>query len=120
MTTRSLFAFTIASVFALALTGCAKNEMWGHGDKEDDDAKEQQVNLDQVPAAARATLTKEAGGGQIQEVEKMTWKGRTVYEADVMADGKKWEIMVREDGQMLRKMLDEEDDEEDDRNEKDD
>jgi hypothetical protein len=35
-------------------------------------------------------------------------------------DGKKWEVTVREDGQLLRKMLDEETDDEDDKNDKDD
>jgi hypothetical protein len=103
----------------LALVSCTNNEMWGkRGD--DDDAKEQQVSMDQVPAAVKATFTREAGNGQIQEIEKMTWRGRTAYEADVMMDGKKWEVTVREDGQLLRKLLDEEDDAEDDRNEKDD
>jgi len=118
MTVRSWIALLFTSA-ALALAGCANNEMWGkHGD--DDERNEQQVNMDQVPAAVKATLTKEAGGGQIQEVEKMTWKGRTAYEADVMMDGKKWEVTVREDGQLLRKMLDEETDDEDDKNDKDD
>ena len=122
MTTRSRIALwltsTAAAAAALALVGCANNQMWGkHGD---DERNEQQVNMDQVPAAVKATLTKEAGGGQIQEVEKMTWKGRAAYEADVMMDGKKWEVTVREDGQLLRKMLDEENDAEDEKNEKDD
>jgi len=119
MTVRSWIALLFTSAAALALAGCANNEMWGkHGD--DDERNEQQVNMDQVPAAVKATLTKEASGGQIQEVEKMTWKGRTAYEADVMMDGKKWEVTVREDGQLLRKMLDEETDDEDDKNDKDD
>ena len=120
MTFRSWIALLFTSAAALALAGCANNEMWGkHGD-DDDERNEQQVNMEQVPAAVKATLTKEAGGGQIQEVEKTTWKGRTAYEADVMMDGKKWEVTVREDGQLLRKMLDEETDDEDDKNDKDD
>ena len=112
----------MSAAAALALVGCANNEMWGkRGDDDDDsDAREQQVSMDQVPAAVKATLTKEAGGGQIQEVEKTTWRGRTAYEADVVMDGKTWEVTVRDDGQLLRKLLDEEDDAEDDRNEKDD
>jgi hypothetical protein len=118
MSIRSSVALVFTAAAALVLFGCANNEMWGrHGD--DDEGKEQQVNMDQIPAPVKATLTKEAGGGQIQEVEKMTWRGRTAYEADVMADGKKWEVTVREDGQLLRKMLDEEDDAEDDKNDKD-
>ena len=110
----------MSATAALALIGCANSEMWGKRGDDDDDAKEQQVSMDQVPAAVKATLTKEASGGQIQEVEKTTWRGRTAYEADVMMDGKEWEVTVRDDGQLLRKLLDEEDDAEDDRNEKDD
>jgi hypothetical protein len=117
MITRLSIAIALAAALALALSGCANDQMWGRGD---DDANEQPVNMDQLPAAVKATLTREAGGGQVQEIEKQTWKGRTVYEADVLADGKKWEVMIREDGQMIRKLLDEEDDAEDDRNEKDD
>ena len=119
MPTRSWIALLFTSAAALALAGCANNEMWGkHGD--DDERNEQQVNMDQVPAAVKTTLTKEAAGGQIQEVERTTWKGRTAYEADVMMDGKKWEVTVHEDGQLLRKMLDEENDAEDAKHDKDD
>jgi hypothetical protein len=87
--------------------------------RRDDGGKEQMVTMDQLPAAAKATLTREAGSGRIEEIDKLTERGKTVYEADVMLDGKKWEIAVREDGQLLRKMLDEETDDEDDKNEDD-
>jgi hypothetical protein len=83
-------------------------------DKPGGAKKEQTVTLDQLPAAAKGTLTKEAGTGKIQEIEKRTKGDTTVFEADVIVDGKKWEITVRQDGQLLKKELDEEEDEEDD------
>jgi hypothetical protein len=85
-----------------------------NGDDKDD-ANEQTVTLEQVPAAAKATLMKEAGAGRIDEIDKLMRNGKTVYEADVMLDGKKWEIAVSEDGKLLSKELDEEKDDEDDR-----
>jgi uncharacterized membrane protein YkoI len=106
----------------LALTGCAANDSMSHrhhhDHDDDDDANEVAVTMDQLPAAVKATLMKEAGNGKIEEIDKMTHHGRTVFEADVMLDGKKWEITVRDDGQLIRKELDEETDDEDDRHEK--
>jgi hypothetical protein len=106
--------FACLAAAALTLCGCA-----APGEMDDDDAaddqREQEVTLEQLPAAARATLTKEAGDGKIEEIDKRARQGKTEYEADVLLAGKKWEITVREDGQLLRKQLDEETDEEDDR-----
>lgn len=100
----------IALAVAVGLGGCS-NMPWQ--DKEDDDANEVAVSIDQVPAAAKATLTKEAGNGKIDEIDKVTEGGRTIYEADVLLDGKKWEVRVAEDGKLISKELDEEKDKED-------
>lgn len=100
--------------FTLAAGGCAMSNREG-----DDDEKEHAVKMDELPAAVKATLTKEAGAGKIEEIDKHTHNGKTVYEADVLADGKKWEISVREDGQLLKKELDEEKDDEDDKDDDD-
>lgn len=101
-----------AIAVALALSGC--QSMNGDDDHDHDrDHDEQDVTMEQLPAAARATLTREAANGKIDEIDKHTHDGRIEYEADVIIDGKKWEIAVREDGQLLKKQLDEEDDDED-------
>lgn len=92
---------------ALALFGC--QSMNGH----DDDRDEQSVTMDQLPLAVKATLTREAGSGKVEEIDKHTHDGKVEYEADVMLDGKKWEIAIREDGQLLKKELDEAKDDED-------
>ena len=86
----------------IALGGCATNDATH---RHDDDEHEVAVTMDQLPAAAKATIMKEAGSGKVEEIDKMTRNGRTVYEADVVMDGKKWEIMVRDDGQLLKKEL---------------
>jgi hypothetical protein len=110
---KTCWSIVLASALSLAWasTGCASLNGTGNDDR---DEKEQPVSLDQLPAAVKSTLMKEAGDGKVQEIERMTQRGRTVYEADVMMEGKKWELTVREDGQLLKKQLDEEDDPEDD------
>jgi hypothetical protein len=80
---------------------------------------EQTVTMEQLPPAVAATLKREAGNGKVGEIEQTTSKGKDLFEAEVMLDGKKWEITIRPDGQLLKKELDEEDDDEDDEGEDD-
>jgi hypothetical protein len=62
----------------------------------------------QVPAAVQATLQREAGGAAITTVDKESKDGKTVYEADAPINGKNYEIVVAEDGTLLKKKLDDE------------
>lgn len=65
---------------------------------------EQKVSLDQVPAAVKAALEKEAKGGTIGEVTKETEKGKTFYEAQITKkNGKNMFVHVREDGKVLKR-----------------
>ena len=109
MSKQGLFALMLAATIAVG--GCAMN-------KHDDEHKETTVTMDQLPAAVKATLAKETGTGKVEEIEKDTENGRTIYEADVMVDGKKWEITIAQDGQLIKKALDEEKDGEDEHHEK--
>ncbi|MBN1345496.1 MAG: PepSY-like domain-containing protein [Phycisphaerae bacterium] len=76
------------------------------------DADEEKVSLDQVPPAVKATILKEAQGGTIQEIERETKKGKTVYEAEVMIGGKEVEIKVAPDGTLIKKEIEGEEEEE--------
>lgn len=42
----------------------------------------------------RAAIEKHAAGGQIKEIEKETKKEGLVYEAEVLKDGKEFDILV--------------------------
>jgi hypothetical protein len=107
--TRSI-ALKCACLFAVAtLAGCTQNVA-----RDDDDEMEQTVTMDQLPAAVRETLRREAGAGRIEEIDRVTEDGATAYEADIMLDGRKWEVVILADGKLSRKALDEEDDGEDD------
>ena len=68
------------------------------------------VTIDQVPAAVKATILKEAGDHKITEIEKETKDGKTIYEAEWVADGKEIEIKVAEDGTLLGKETEDADD----------
>ena len=69
--------------------------------------KEEKVEWPQVPVAVQKTITENAGGGKIEEIEKETetkgGKPVTVYEAKVRKrDSKKFEIEVGEDGNLIK------------------
>jgi uncharacterized membrane protein YkoI len=84
-------------------------------DDDDDDGEENEVDvtLDQVPAAVKATILAEAKGVSIKEIERESKKGKAVYEAEWMEDGKEIEIKVSSDGKLLKREIEEEDDDDD-------
>lgn len=94
----TLVALTTLCVAVLAAPGCVPHKWW------DDD--EEEVSLDEVPAAVKATLLKEAKGATIGEIEKGNENGKTVYEAEFKVDGKKVEIKIAEDGTVLEREVD--------------
>jgi uncharacterized membrane protein YkoI len=59
---------------------------------------EEEIALDQIPAAARTAIEKAAGTGKTSEVEKVTEGGKTFYEAQVNKGGKKFEVKVDASG----------------------
>ena len=77
-------------------------------------ADEQEVTLDQVPPAVKATILKEAAGAKITEIERETEHGETVYEAEFSRNGREIEIKVAPDGTLLGREVEHEGDDEDD------
>ena len=65
---------------------------------------EQKMTMDQVPAAVKATVEKEAKGGTVGDIVKETEKGKTFYEAHITkSNGKDLYVHVREDGKVLKR-----------------
>jgi len=63
---------------------------------------EEQVSIENVPAAVRDGLQTKAGKGKLVKVESLTRKGKLVaYEAEVLTNGKRSEIQVGPDGKPL-------------------
>ena len=100
-----------AWVAAIGLViGCAGNHQ--HEDRDEEHEDEVKMSINDVPAAARETLRREAGGATITTVDKEQKHGKTVYETDVMLSGKNWEIVVDGSGKLVSKKLDAEEGEE--------
>ncbi len=77
--------------------------------------EEERIQWKDVPPAVQKTITENAGGGKIEEIEKETKtqnvrmlhfdsaKTVTVYKAEVeKPDGKEIEIKVGEDGKLIK------------------
>ena len=64
---------------------------------------EDEVAIDSIPAAARAAIEKEAAGGKITLVEKVTKGGDVKYEAAITPkSGKKKEVSFSADGAAVK------------------
>lgn len=95
-------------VAALAAVGCLGVAAWAGA------SQEEEITLDQAPAAVQAAILKEAAGAKITEIEKETKDGKTVYEAEFVRDGKEIEITIAPDGTVLGREAEDEGDDEDD------
>lgn len=115
----SKYRWLLAGAIALGLTSIGTVAIRA-ADKESDkeDAKEVKVTVDQLPAAVKATLTKEAGDGKIGDIDKENEDGKSQYEADVTVGDKEYEIKIAEDGTLLSKKLEKPEDEKKEKDEK--
>ena len=90
---------------------CHDHKMGKSMEKEEDEKNEVKMSINDIPAAAREGLMREAGGAKITSVDKEERKGMVVYETDVMSGGKNWEIVVDGNGKLVSKGVDTEEDE---------
>jgi len=104
-----LWGKSLALALPLMLA-CGCQSASNHPAKEAEEAEgpEVKMKLDQVPPAVRDTLTREAAGATIGDVDKEQKHDKTVYETDVMLGGKNYELKVAEDGSLISKKLDNE------------
>jgi uncharacterized membrane protein YkoI len=61
------------------------------------------VPLEQVPAAVRAAIERELGDGRLEEIERETRDGRPVYEVEFTRNNKEHEVLIAEDGTVLKR-----------------
>jgi len=93
-------AIAVAAITAVTLGG-AWTPMVYAADKGPQ--SEQKVKMDEVPTPVKATLAKEAQGGQLGDVTKETKDGKTYYEARITKDGKDRYVNVAPDGKVLKR-----------------
>lgn len=63
------------------------------------------IDLSAAPAPVQNTLRQVAAGAQIEDLERGTWNGRTVYEGAFKQNGQNTEVQVLDDGSVLTKQL---------------
>lgn len=81
---------------------------------------EREVSLAEVPEPVKSTILAQAQGNAINEIEVEVENGQTVYEAEVIIEGREVEIEVAADGALLGKEADDEEGDDDDEDEGDD
>lgn len=70
-------------------------------------SEDQKVTLDQIPDAAKKTIKKEIGDGKFTDADKEMRGNKVVYEVEYTdAKGKRFELIVAEDGKLLDKHAD--------------
>jgi len=94
----------ISVLMALAFVGVASYTARA------EDKDEKVTTIDQIPAAASATIKKEVGENKIDKVLQCTKDNKTYYEAQYTANDKKMEVKVDPDGKVIKKVPADEDD----------
>ena len=68
-------------------------------------ADETKVPLDQLPGAVRDTVTKEATGGKIDEVKKVSDDGK-LFKAEITKAGQEYVLYLDDSGKILGRRKD--------------
>ncbi|NVB80707.1 MAG: hypothetical protein HOV81_20090 [Kofleriaceae bacterium] len=79
-------------------------------EKNEESHQHQLVKMEELPAAVKATVEREAQGKQIEKIKKETEHGVTKYEVDMISNGKEHEIEISESGKVIERheeMIDE-------------
>lgn len=90
----------LMTALALALTLPFAATAAAAQDRDDD------LRLEDLPEAAQQTVQREKGDGTIEDIERDTERGQTVYEVEFEQDGRDYEIDVAEDGSLLERRED--------------
>lgn len=69
----------------------------------------ERIKMSRLPPAVKATVEKESGNAKVDEIEKETENGKTIYEVDIVKNGHKTHMHIAEDGKVLERGTAEED-----------
>ncbi|MGZ8899723.1 MAG: PepSY-like domain-containing protein, partial [Limisphaerales bacterium] len=59
------------------------------------------VNFSQLPSAAQKSINRHLYGGVVQEIDRKTEAGRTIYDVEIRREGKNRHLRVDADGKLL-------------------
>ncbi len=96
---RDLVLAACVIVASLVSDGIAAGPAWSREGRE---TSSRDVELDEVPEAARKALLRHAGEHRIRELEEKVVDGKTVYEIELLVEGKENEIVVAADGELVQ------------------
>lgn len=71
------------------------------GDTTWNDPEVVMVNESDIPGAARAGLSREAGGSTLTETGRGMWDGKQAYCAKVMKNGRSYRVITDSDGNLI-------------------
>ena len=81
------------------------------------DVKEKEIDWEELPPAVQETILAEAGDYPVTELEEISAKGETFYEAEWLEGDNEVEILVAVDGKLLDREIEPQDDEDADEDE---
>jgi uncharacterized membrane protein YkoI len=64
-------------------------------------ANAEQVRFSELPSKAQKTINRNLNGGVVQEIDRKTEAGRTIYQVEVRREGKNRHLKVDADGKLL-------------------
>jgi uncharacterized membrane protein YkoI len=60
------------------------------------------MRIEDVPPAVRKTIEQEAAGRKVADIDRETWKGKTVYEVEFEQTGRNAQVYIAEDGTVVK------------------
>lgn len=91
--------FTIALITVASVCAVVPSAFADDTDKDD-------VQLQEVPQAARDTIQREVKQGRITEIDREDDDGRVYYEVEYKQGNQRYELHVSEDGKVLQRKRD--------------
>lgn len=98
---KALYSICLLAILIIVALTCVRPQPV-LADKKD---KEEIVTLKQLPQAVRKTLRRESTEGTIGKIEKEIEHGRVIYEAEIMLDGREYEVKIAANGILIKKEL---------------
>ena len=89
----------------LAILAFASSMMANEANRKESESST--IKFSDCPKAVQKTLTREARGAKIKTVDLECHDEMVVFEADVIIEGRNYEILVSPKGKLLAKVLDE-------------
>ena len=106
MVKRALLCSWLVVATALGAGACSDIS----GDERRGEGTGEKVSIDQLPAAAKTAIEREAAGGQIIDISRETKRGQTSYEVKIAKGGQESKVHIASDGTKIEAAAGEDDD----------